>query len=262
MIETTRGRIREIDTSEQEVWKYVVPVDSAGPVVQGTVLEDRQNNTFRTWRYGPDYPGFEGRDLTPGAPIELDPVPVLLSNFNAVAQDRGVLLSWFTSYEDMHDGFNVYRSRVLGGEYARLNDGLVREYKYLDRTVDQSTTYYYRLGDVDRYGRETLHSPIMVATPAWRFRTALSLASPNPFRESTTIDFSLAAPSEAKLAIYDVAGRMVRVLVQQELPVGEHTATWDARDGSGLRVAAGTYFAKFTAGDVTQSRKVVVLGSR
>ena len=36
----------------------------------------------------------------------------------------------------------------------------------------------------------------------------------------------------------------------------------DLRDAAGLRVSAGTYFAKFTAGDVTQSRKVVVLGGK
>ena len=35
------------------------------------VLEDRDNVTFRTWRYAPDYAGFEGRDLTPGDPIEI-----------------------------------------------------------------------------------------------------------------------------------------------------------------------------------------------
>jgi len=38
--------------------------------------------------------------------------------------------------------------------------------------------------------------------------------------------------------------------------------TWDGRDGSGLRVAGGTYFVRLTAGDTMQTRKVVVSGSR
>ena len=159
----------------------------------------------------------------------------------------------------------MYRSQWLRSGYARVNDRLVRgrsPYTYLDRTVQPSTTYYYRLGDIGLDGRETLHDPISVTTPAWGVRTTLNLASPNPFRKETALSFTLAAPAQAKLAVYDVAGRLVRTVVHEELPEGDHTVSWDGRDNAGVRVAGGTYFAKLTATDITQTRKVVFLGGK
>jgi len=194
-----------------------------------------------------------------------EPVPVLLSGFTAEPRDRGVFLSWFTSFESLHEGFNVYRSRSLQSGFALLNDQLIRgrsPYSYLDRSVQASTTYYYKLGDVGQDGHEVLHDPTMVTTPAWRMRTALDLGRPSPFRDETLLSFTLGAPTATELAVYDVAGRLVRVLLREELPQGDHAVSWDGRDDSRLRVSGGTYFVKLTAGDVTRTRKVVFLGGQ
>jgi hypothetical protein len=165
----------------------------------------------------------------------------------------------------MHDGFNIYRSGQLTSKYKKLNEHLVRghnPYSYLDQIVGPDQIYYYKLGAVDLNGHEELHGPTSVTTPAWHDRTELQLASPSPFRRETVLNFTLAAPSEVRLAIYDVAGRLVKVLVQEDLPVGDHAATWDGRDEKGLRVASGTYFVKFKAGDATRASKVVYLGGQ
>jgi hypothetical protein len=193
------------------------------------------------------------------------PIPVLLSGFSANIRGRAVELSWFTSFEYLHDGFNVYRSRSLQSGYAMLNDRLLRgrsPYSYLDRAVQASTTYYYKVGAVDSRGHEVLHPPTSVTTPAWGMRTALGAARPTPFRKETLIHFTLAAPAAAQLEVYDVAGRLVRVLVREALLAGDHAVNWDGRDDAGLRVAGGTYFVKLAAGDITQTRKVVYLGRK
>jgi hypothetical protein len=185
-----------------------------------------------------------------------EPVPVLLSGFTAELRDRAVLLSWFTSFEYLHDGFNLYRSRMLASGYARLNDNLIRgcsPYTYLDRRVQPSTTYYYKVGAVDLDGQEVIHATTSATTPAWGMRTALSLGRPTPFRDETLLDFTLGAPTATELVVYDVAGRLVRVLLQEELPEGEHAVRW---------VGGGTYFVKLTADDVTQTQKVVFLGGK
>jgi hypothetical protein len=83
------------------------------------------------------------------------PVPVLLSGFTAEPRDRAVHLSWFTSFEYLHDGFNLYRSGLLESGYARLNSHLIRgrsPYFYLDKAVRPATTYFYKLGAVDTWG--------------------------------------------------------------------------------------------------------------
>jgi hypothetical protein len=80
----------------------------------------------------------------------------------------------------------------------------------------------------------------------------LSTSAPNPFDRSTKIAFALPRPSPVTLGVYDVAGRLVR----------DHTVSWNGRDDAGMRVAGGTYFVKLTAGDLSQTRKVVFLGGR
>ena len=64
----------------------------------------------------------------------------------------------------------------------------------------------------------------------------------------------------ARVAVYDVAGRLVRTVVDEELPEGDHTAIWDGRDAQGQRVAGGTYFVRLRASGETQTSKVVFLG--
>ncbi len=60
------------------------------------------------------------------------------------------------------------------------------------------------------------------------FGVALEPAFPNPFRHHTSIAFSLDAPAQVRLTVYDVLGRPVAVLVDTHLMPGRHTATFDA----------------------------------
>ena len=68
------GIIFEVAPDGDIVWEYVNPVDGRGPLIQGRpVPEDgrgRTNTVFRAYRYAPDYPGLEGKDLTPGDYLE------------------------------------------------------------------------------------------------------------------------------------------------------------------------------------------------
>ncbi len=67
------GTLFEVDTDKNIAWKYVVPVNNAGPITQGTT--PTQNATFRCTLYPGTYNGFTGHTLVPGAPIELSPLP-------------------------------------------------------------------------------------------------------------------------------------------------------------------------------------------
>ncbi|MBZ0266689.1 aryl-sulfate sulfotransferase [bacterium] len=70
--ESSPATLFEVDPAENVVWEYVVPVNADGPMYQyWTSIVP--GPTFRTYRYAPDSPAFDGRDLTPGGPIELDP---------------------------------------------------------------------------------------------------------------------------------------------------------------------------------------------
>jgi hypothetical protein len=93
-------------------------------------------------------------------------------------------------------------------------------------------------------------------------KSHLSAIRPNPFRRSTTIAYQLTNASAVELSVYDVAGRLIRTVQATTQPAGAYAVTWDGRDVAGRHVAAGTYFVRLTAGDVTPTRKVVFLGGQ
>ncbi len=88
---------------------------------------------------------------------------------------------------------------------------------------------------------------------------ALDDAVPTPFRGSTVIRFGLPQPATAQVAIYSVAGRLVRSLVEGTQPAGYHRVTWDGRDEAGASVACGIYYCRFRSGDFGAMKKLVKL---
>ena len=75
---------------------------------------------------------------------------------------------------------------------------------------------------------------------------------PNPFNPTTDITIVLPEQSEWKLDIYNVAGQLIRTFSGYD--IGEVTVTWDAAG-----VASGIYFYKATAGQYTDSKKMVLM---
>jgi hypothetical protein len=89
--------------------------------------------------------------------------------------------------------------------------------------------------------------------------TALHQNFPNPFHHSTIFHYQLSSPAQAKLHIYDLSGRLIRVLVNAEQDTGYYTVEWDGRDNNGQRLISGIYFTRFVVGDFTSTRKLVLL---
>jgi len=90
-------------------------------------------------------------------------------------------------------------------------------------------------------------------------RTALLAAHPNPFNPSVTVPFTLGTAGRARLAVYDVAGRQVKSLLDEQAAAGPHTLIWDGRDGEGRPVGSGVYFLRLEAAGVSESQKLVLL---
>jgi hypothetical protein len=86
---------------------------------------------------------------------------------------------------------------------------------------------------------------------------------PNPFNSSTEIKYSLpngkSSSYPVQLKIYDVLGRLVKVLLNQEQLAGSYAINWDGTDLGGNRVASGVYFYCLEAGDLKSIRKMLVL---
>jgi hypothetical protein len=82
----------------------------------------------------------------------------------------------------------------------------------------------------------------------------------NPFRIGDGIRYQLDQDAEVTLSVYDVAGRLVRTLVQGRMPAGtEQSAQWDGKDTRGARVPAGVYFARLETPGAALTEKLTVL---
>jgi subtilisin family serine protease len=90
--------------------------------------------------------------------------------------------------------------------------------------------------------------------------TDLIAIVPNPFNPSTTIHYTVAAPGRAvEISIYDVAGRLVRTLVDAQQAPGIHQVVWDGTNAAGVGVSSAPYFVKFSAKDVERTMKILLL---
>lgn len=83
--------------------------------------------------------------------------------------------------------------------------------------------------------------------------------APNPFGAMTTIRFGLSRPERVTVRIYDVAGRLVRTLLDEPASVGERVLEWDGRNQAGYLAGSGVYFFKFQAGSHVETRKAVLV---
>ncbi|UCF05783.1 MAG: T9SS type A sorting domain-containing protein [bacterium] len=82
---------------------------------------------------------------------------------------------------------------------------------------------------------------------------------PNPFNPSTTIRFDLPKKARVKLAVYNVKGELVRLLLDEEVDAGRNEVVWNGNNNRNRRVGSGIYFYKLETGNFTQSKKIILL---
>ena len=82
---------------------------------------------------------------------------------------------------------------------------------------------------------------------------------PNPFNPVTTVSYGSPGDANVSLAVYNVAGQLVKTLVDGEVDAGYHVAVWDGRDDRGVEVGSGVYFCRMVADGFEDSTKMVLL---
>jgi hypothetical protein len=124
---------------------------------------------------------------------------------------------------------------------------------------------------VDNYvcGRATHFSPFIMGvttvsgiddTPEIPVAFALQQNVPNPFNPTTSIAFDVPLDAgRVALIIYDVAGRLVRTLVDENLSPGYKSVSWNGRNQHGQMSASGVYFYRLTGKGFSATKKMVLL---
>lgn len=122
--------------------------------------------------------------------------------------------------------------------------------KYIRRDYNGQTEAEYHLVD-EPFDYGPTGTPEIPSRPS---TAILKQNYSNPFRASTTIEYTLPSGSYAKLEVFDEAGDRIDLLVDGWQPAGTHMAAWDAS-----RRSAGTYFYRFSANGWSATRKMIVI---
>jgi hypothetical protein len=182
---------------------------------------------------------------------------VTFDRLRARRTDAGVAIEWaFTAYGPWVES-RVARREAGSDEEVLVGVGAAANGEILDATAVPSRAYEYTLVVQRENGTEARSEPVRVA--AVRPSLWLGQNEPNPFNPSTTIRFGVPVAGRVSLRVYDVAGRLVRTLSDENRVAGEHGVSWDGRDDRGAALSAGVYFYRIAAGEETLTRKMILL---
>ncbi|RLA17318.1 MAG: hypothetical protein DRQ56_09360, partial [Gammaproteobacteria bacterium] len=155
--------------------------------------------------------------------------------------------------------------------------GLKRHEKDVDHDGDVDLLFHFRTQDADldctngeivlkgeTYGGQQIRGVVSFRpTPPHLLHGIQNLGSraqPNPFNPQTTIAFDLSERTQVSIRVYDIAGRLVRTIRNQEIYVaGQHQVNWYGRDDQGHTVAAGIYFYRFEAGSYSETKRMTLV---
>jgi hypothetical protein len=159
----------------------------------------------------------------------------------------------------------VFDSQAVGKAGAERSPSTNSlEFEWIDGDVVAGTTYTYCLVLSDKHGRIVMGSPASTAigeptdAPGVPTRYELVQNHPNPFNPVTQIRFSLPADGPVKLTVHNVAGQLVRTLVDRDLAAGYHAVVWQGVDAQGSAVPTGVYFYRLETRDFTDTKKMVL----
>ena len=170
--------------------------------------------------------------------ITIDPIPVELTSFSADVNDGSVVLNWMTATETNNRGFEVERKvsskqKSVSSQWESVGfvegNGTItsaHSYSYTDRNVTGGK-YNYRLKQIDFDG-SFKYSNVVEVTVNVPLKYSLEQNYPNPFNPSTQISFSLAQDSKVKLKVFDILGREVAVLINENMTSGNHKTVFNA----------------------------------
>ncbi len=75
----------------------------------------------------------------------------------------------------------------------------------------------------------------------------------------TEVNFEMEKTGQARISIFDVSGRLVTTLVNEQLGSGPHSRTWQGKDATGRQVPSGAYYLRMEAGGRVDHRKIMLL---
>jgi hypothetical protein len=169
-------------------------------------------------------------------------------NFAMVIKNENDQLMFRKTVNEMKAPLMAGAPMVIGRSWFLVNDQYyVGPYRGL---IDNVKLYNYPAANITGVSDEPVEIP-------QEFK--LSQNYPNPFNPSTVIEFTLPKYQRVSLVIYDILGRIVKTLVNEERHAGQHRVTWNSTNNLGTSVSSGVYFYELKTNEMRQVRKMMLL---
>ncbi len=198
------------------------------------------------------------------------PINIELTSFTARQKKSIVIFVWQTGSETDNFGFIIerrnnenkwidiasytYNEELEGAE----NSSSYINYQFKDENIVSGMTYDYRLSNVDYLGTirilKTITINIADNSTDIPENYALEPAYPNPFNSATTISYDLPNSSFVTISIYDINGRFVEKLVNENKEASSYFVKWNTSQFS-----SGIYLYKIQVNDFTDVNKCILL---
>ena len=187
------------------------------------------------------------------------PLPVELVSLSAQVNGNSVNLYWKTATEVNSAEFVIEKEQTGTSNWQRAGEVKAagtsvapKNYSFSDKGL-KAGKFDYRLKMTDVNGSYKYSSVVNVIVSAPE-NFGLSQNYPNPFNPTTTISFQIPRTGFVSLKVYNIIGKEIATLVNQEEPAGDYKVQFDTHN-----IASGTYFYKLSAGGVSLYKKMIVI---
>ena len=189
------------------------------------------------------------------------PVKLLTLNSNVISRD--IRLQWTTSSETNNAGFEIQRLssdnqnsdwNKIGYVKGNGTKNTASEYNFTDSKLNKGK-YQYRLKQIDNNGNFEYHSLNNIVEIGVPNKFSLSQNYPNPFNPTTKIDFQIPYDAKVTLLIYDISGRQIATLLNNEFK----KADFYSIDFNASNLSSGVYFYKIIADKFSDTKKGILL---
>ena len=181
-------------------------------------------------------------------------IPVELISFSGIVEGNKIVLRWETATETNNRGFEVQRNNeevsfIQGSGTTTEKKG----YSFVDENINAGT-YIYSLIQIDYDGTRNNLGKVEIQFDNFISNYFLNQNFPNPFNPDTRIKYSVPYTSDVSIIIYDMLGRELRTLVNEQKLPGNYEVQFD---GTGL--SSGAYYYVMRSSNFINTKKLILL---
>lgn len=178
-------------------------------------------------------------------------------------QSREIILKWQDSVSTLTE-YKIERKSLPDTNFTVIDSIKATQTFYIDKMVNIGIVYEYRIKGVSDLSESDYSNEVSISTTGIKnesvpYAYELMQNYPNPFNPQTIITYQLPSISKVRIIVFDMLGREVKTLVDDEKPAGKYQIIWNATDNYGKKVTSGVYIYSLKTNGYSQTRKMILM---